>query len=215
MYLDTKIEPNAKYYYRVCALDAAGQKGPFSGEAQAVTKAPDPVETLSKGITAQSVYAPQYGAEQAIDDCNDPYSAWIAIPYGGGTKEKPQDVWWAFEFPAGKKLALSGVKLIGDHREEIPLQKNLLVQARVNGQWKTVGQATDAATKDIVVKWPEAIETDAIRWVYEAAIEYHELDAQPGRMTRMAKALEAAGFHIHVTPAHDGTRVGLIRARRK
>lgn len=61
----------------------------------------------------------------------------------------------------------------------------------------------------------DLIETDAIRWVREAAIEYHELDAQPGRLTRMTKALEAAGFHIHVTPAHDGTRVGLIRARRK
>ena len=61
----------------------------------------------------------------------------------------------------------------------------------------------------------DLIETDTIRWVHEAAIEYHELDAQPGRLTRMTKALEAAGFHIHVTPAHDGTRVGLIRARRK
>ena len=60
----------------------------------------------------------------------------------------------------------------------------------------------------------DLIETDAIRWVREAAIEYHELDAQPGRLARMTKALETAGFHIHVTPAAAGTRVGLIRARR-
>ena len=61
----------------------------------------------------------------------------------------------------------------------------------------------------------DLIETDAIRWVREAAIEYHELDAQPGRLARMTNALEAAGFHVHVTPAAAGTRVGLIRARRK
>ena len=60
----------------------------------------------------------------------------------------------------------------------------------------------------------DLIETDAIRWVREAAIEYHELDAQPGRLARMTNALEAAGFHVHVTPAAAGTRVGLIRARR-
>ena len=61
----------------------------------------------------------------------------------------------------------------------------------------------------------DLIETDAIRWIREAAIEYHELDAQPGRLTRMTKALEAAGFHIHVTPSAAGTRVGLIRACRR
>ena len=61
----------------------------------------------------------------------------------------------------------------------------------------------------------DLIETDAIRWVHEAAIEYHELETKPGRLTRMTKALEAAGFHIHITPAAAGTRVGLIRARRK
>ena len=61
----------------------------------------------------------------------------------------------------------------------------------------------------------DLIETDAIRWVREAAIEYHDLDTKPGRLTRMTKALEAAGFHIQVTPAAAGTRVGLIRAGRK
>ena len=61
----------------------------------------------------------------------------------------------------------------------------------------------------------DLIETDAIRWVHEAAIEYHELETKPGCLTRMTSALEAAGFHIDVTPAAAGTRVGLIRARRK
>ena len=30
MYLDTSVEPTTTYYYRVCAVDAAGQQGPFS-----------------------------------------------------------------------------------------------------------------------------------------------------------------------------------------
>jgi hypothetical protein len=33
MYQDDTIEANAAYYYRICAIDAAGQKGPFSKEA--------------------------------------------------------------------------------------------------------------------------------------------------------------------------------------
>jgi FkbM family methyltransferase len=61
----------------------------------------------------------------------------------------------------------------------------------------------------------DLIETDAIRWVQEAAIEFHELDTRPARLTHMTKSLEAAGFHIQVTPAAAETRVGLIRARRK
>jgi hypothetical protein len=163
MYLDAKVEANAKYYYRVRTVDTDGQKGPFSREVEAATKGPDLLDTLSISITAQSVYAPQYGKELAIDGSPDPYAAWISKPYGGGTKEKPQDVWWAFEFPAGNKLALSGVKIIGDHRDIIPLQKKMLVQVRRQGEWKTVGQIADSTTKNLVIKWPDAVETDAIR----------------------------------------------------
>ena len=138
-------------------------KGRFPREVQATTKAPDPFAILVQGITAQSVYAPQYGVERAIDGSTDPNLAWISKPYGGGTKQNPQDVWWAFQFPAGQKLALAGVKIIGDHRDVIPLQKNLQVQARLQGQWKTVGQAIGARQKDLVVQWPQPVETDAIR----------------------------------------------------
>ncbi len=169
MYLDEAVEPSTTYYYRVCAVDTAGQKGAPSVEVRAATKAADPLAILGKGITAQSVYAPEYGVELAIDGSTDPYFAWISKPYGGGTKQNPNDVWWAFEFPKGRRLAISGVKIIGDHREVIPLQKNLQVQARVDGQWKTVGQAIDAKQKDIVVQWQQPIETDAIRIYVPAA----------------------------------------------
>lgn len=36
MYADTGVEPSGRYYYRVCAVDASGQKGPFSEEAVVV-----------------------------------------------------------------------------------------------------------------------------------------------------------------------------------
>ena len=61
------------------------------------TKATDPLAVLSQGISAQSVYAPEYGVELAIDGSPDPYQAWISRPYGGGTTDAPQDVWWQIE----------------------------------------------------------------------------------------------------------------------
>ena len=189
MYLDTAVEPTTTYYYRVCAVDAAGQKGPFSREVQATTKAADPLAVLAKGITAQSVYAPEFAAELAIDGSPDPFFAWISKPYGGGTKEKPNDVWWAFQFPANRRLSLVGVKIIGDHREGIPLQKNLQVQARLEGSWKTIGRAIGASQKDLVVKWPQPVETDAIRVFVPAADLPHSPRADVDGIVRICELL--------------------------
>ena len=125
--------------------------------------------TLAKGITAQSVYAPAHGVEHAIDGSPDPNFAWISAPFGGGTVETPRDVWWAFEFPGQRRLSLSGIKIIGDFREYIPLQENLHIQARLQGRWETVGQASGASQKDLVIKWPQPVETDAIRVFVPAA----------------------------------------------
>jgi hypothetical protein len=189
MYLDTSVEPTTTYYYRVCAVDAAGQKGPFSRQVQATTKGADPLVVLAKGITAQSVYAPEFGVELAIDGSPDPFFAWISKPYGGGTKEKPKDVWWEFQFPAKKRLSLAGVKIIGDHREEIPLQKNLQVQARLEGGWKTVGQVRGAHEKDLVVRWPQPVETDAIRVLVPAADLPHSPRADVDGIVRICELL--------------------------
>ena len=59
----------------------------------------------------------------------------------------------------------------------------------------------------------DLIATDAIRWVREAVIEYHELDSEPDGVPRMIEALQAAGLDVAVTP--DPKRTGLIRARRR
>jgi len=37
IFADKAVEPDTTYYYRVCAIDAAGQKGPFSSEASVKT----------------------------------------------------------------------------------------------------------------------------------------------------------------------------------
>ena len=60
----------------------------------------------------------------------------------------------------------------------------------------------------------DLIDTDAIRWVREAAIEYHELDTKQDAVPRMMTALQAVGFEVSVTATDAAHRVGLIRARR-
>jgi FkbM family methyltransferase len=60
----------------------------------------------------------------------------------------------------------------------------------------------------------DLIDTNAIRWVREAAIEYHELDAKPDAVSRMTRALRASGFEVRVTAADAQHRIGMIRARR-
>ena len=44
-------------------------------------------------------------------------------PTAAARKTRPLDVWWAIEFPAGKRVRLRGVKIMGDDRPIIPLQK--------------------------------------------------------------------------------------------
>ena len=160
MFQDNTVQPATAYYYRVCAVDTAGQQGPFSLEAAVLTKAAPAV--VGK-VTAQSVYAPEYAPENAIDGDPDPFAAWISKAYGGGTKDKPLDVWWAFEFRAGKKLQLRGVKIIGDDRPVIPLQRNLKVQVRDGGGWQTVGELKDATARTVTVDFPQVVTTDALR----------------------------------------------------
>ena len=156
MFADENVEPVKTYYYRVCAVDAAGQRGPFSAEVSIQTK------DLFFRTSAQSAFAPRYGPDYAVDGDPDPLRAWVSKPYGGGTKEEPLDVWWAIEF-FKKPITIEGVKIIGDHREIIPPQKSLLVQAREAGEWKTVGRAKASAGKDITVRFAQPITTGALR----------------------------------------------------
>jgi hypothetical protein len=160
MFQDNAVQPNTAYYYRVCAVDNAGRHGPFSLEAAARTKAPSPV---AGKITAQSIYAPEYGPENAIDGNPDPFAAWISKPYGGGTKDRPLDTWWTIEFPDGKKRPLKGVKIIGDDRGVIPLQRNLRVQVREGADWETAGELKNATERTVTVNFPRVFAASGLR----------------------------------------------------
>jgi chitodextrinase len=166
MFHDDAVQPATTYYYRVCAVDTAGQRGPFSLTTSVCTKA---AAAAAEKITAQSVYAPEYGPENALDGNPDPFAAWISKPYGGGAKDKPLDVWWAIEFPVGKKIQFRGVKIIGDDRPIIPLQRNLKVQVRDGAGWQTVGELKDATARTVTVVFPQVVATDALRILVPAA----------------------------------------------
>jgi hypothetical protein len=166
MYEDSDVQPHTIYYYRVRAVDTAGQKGPFSAEASARTGAapPPPIKAM-----ASSVYAPEYGPAGAVDGSLDPLTGWVSQPYGGGTKAAPKDTWLEVELP--RPLQLSGVIVVGDDRPEIPLQKGLRVDVRDASGWKTMAQVTNATEKTIHCRWDSPSQTaNAIR-VYVPASE--------------------------------------------
>jgi hypothetical protein len=159
---DKSVGIGTSYCYKVRAVDSAGQKGPFSVEASVRTK------EVRFNATAQSVYSPEFPADNAVDGGSDPYGAWISKPFGGGTKDKPLDIWWAVEL-LPRPVTIQGVRIIGDHRTVIPLQKSLQVQVRQAGAWKTIGNIKGATAKDITVPFAQSVTTDALRVFVQAA----------------------------------------------
>ena len=168
MYLDKDVQPMTTYFYRVAAVDTAGQIGPFSDEVQITTKGPDPLTALARSITAQSVYAPEYRVELAVDGSPDPNASWISRPYGGGTKQKPLDTWWQVEF-GQKPLVIRGVKIVGDERPGRPRQENLQIQVRKGEKWSTVGTVRKARSNTVQVDFPQVVSGDALRVFVPAA----------------------------------------------
>jgi hypothetical protein len=164
-------------------------KGPFSEEAALGFEGTEKLVALRKGVTAQSVYAPEYDRILAIDGNPDPFKAWISKPYGGGTNENPKDVWWSIEFPGKKTLEIKGVKIICDHRDVIPLQRNLQVQIFTQGEWKTAAEIRDAREKDIVASWPEPISVNGIRILVPAADLLRSDRADVDRIVRICELL--------------------------
>jgi len=164
MFADTNVAPDVTYFYRVRAVDAAAQVGPASAEAMARTRMvlPNPLK-----VSASSVYAPEYGAEAAVDGDPDPLAAWVAKPFGGGTREAPADTWWEVEFP--RRITLSGVTVVGDARPEIPLQRRMRIEYREGSQWRVAAEVNDATERTLRLRWPTPIQTDALRLFVPAA----------------------------------------------
>ena len=164
MYADYSVQPATTYFYRVRAVDTAGQKGPFSEEATATTK---PTVRPICATSASSEFDSLYPADNAIDGYPYPDGAWLSLPYGGGTREKPSDAWWAVEFP--RPVALSGVDVVGDERDVIPVQRGLRIDYRINGAWETAAEVRNAKERTIEARWPAPVTTDAVRVYVPAA----------------------------------------------
>jgi hypothetical protein len=69
MFFDRSVQPSTAYFYQVCAVDAAGQRGPCSQEVMAVTRA---ARSPLVKASASTVYAPEYGPEGAADQACAP-----------------------------------------------------------------------------------------------------------------------------------------------
>ena len=162
MFPDDTVQPATTYFYKVRAVDAAGQKGPFSMETSVRTKDPATATPSEVKASASSVYASQYAPENAIDGEPDPYTAWISASWGGGSREQPGDTWLVIQLP--RKLKLKGTVYYGDQRGEIPVLPSFQIQVRQDQQWTTAANVTAATAKVVTNTWPQVIETDALRF---------------------------------------------------
>ena len=152
------------YYYRVCAVDSAGNEGPYSDEASIWPPFLQP-DIPFPIATASSTLQP-YVPERSIDGSGNPNSTWVAARYGGGTKESPEDTWLTIEFP--ESHSLTGIIKVGDDREVIPFLRNFRIDIRSSGQWKTVKEVRDVTTKTTESRWDNPVDTEAVR-IYVAA----------------------------------------------
>jgi hypothetical protein len=157
MCADEAVAPSTTYYYRVCAVDTVGQKGPYSSEVIVRTK---PSDLPMGSITAQSQYGTIYGPWNcAMNDIPWQSSPWMSKPYGGGTKDNPNDVWWALELPNGKNVALKGIKLVCNG----PLPRRVQLQVRRQSQWETIGELTNPNGPETTVALPNGATIHALR----------------------------------------------------
>ena len=161
-------------------------------EAEVIAFEPHPVTFARLLDTIHSNGLHNVHAENAAVGGTDGTGAFYSQPSDHGSLTGSVDRSWGGD----ERLEIRTVRLSGWIREPVDFLKI----------------DVEGAEYDVI---DDLIETDAIRWVREAAIEYHDLETKPGRLTRMTTALEAAGFHIRVTIADARTRVGLLRARRK
>ena len=87
------------------------------------------------------------------------------------------------------KRQIRGLKIVGDHREVIPLQKALQVQVRREGGWKTVADVRDAPDKDIRVIFRQPVSTDAVRIFVPAADLPHSAQPEVDGIVRIRELL--------------------------
>ncbi|MCX6900145.1 MAG: glycosyl hydrolase-related protein [Verrucomicrobia bacterium] len=181
MYQDFAVQPNAAYYYRVCAMDRAGQKGPCSNEAEGRT---GPTVTAAEA-EANRVLAPNLGPEKAIDG-DLASTGWASAPFGGGTKERPQTAWLSVVFP--RKIAFSGLKLVYGPGS-VPLPKGCHLDRFDDGAWKPISQRRDPKTSAATLRFTRVVEIEAIRLLFRPNDLPRSNDPKQDGIVRIAELL--------------------------
>jgi hypothetical protein len=167
MYQDASVLPSTTYYYRVCAVDDANQRGPCSEEAEAQTKDYARPHATAR---AQSIHEDVSEAGMAIDGTNR--WPWISAPFGGGTKAQPRDTWLEIQLP--RMVSLRGVKLTGRARgpASLPgaasLPRRIRVEYRRETAWTTLAEVHDAGPLEARLTWAAPLETDSLRIYFPA-----------------------------------------------
>jgi hypothetical protein len=162
MYQDDSVLPRSTYYYRVCAVDDAGTRGPCSEEAEAQTKDYQPPCATAR---AQSVYEDVHEAAMAID--GTARWMWVSAPFGGGDRSQPRGTWLEIQLP--RTVSLRGVKLTGrtGGPTSLPglasLPGRIRVEYRRDTAWIELAEIHDAGPLEARLTWPTPVETDSLR----------------------------------------------------
>jgi hypothetical protein len=149
MYQDDAVEPHTTYYYRVCAVDRVGQRGPCSHEAAARTGAPAQPEAEAFRMLTH----PQW----AID--GDPATVWLSAPFGGGTADRRRAVWLNVYFP--RRTTICGLRVVVPAGSG-PLPTSYSLSCLQGTQWTPQGKPTKPKTNTFVIPCP-AVETEGVR----------------------------------------------------
>lgn len=119
----------------------------------------------SPSSLASSEYGGEWGASKAFDGYDDIGSQWVSLPYGGGTKMDPKEVWIGSLLHANIKV--SGVIVSGDDRDFMPDFDNFKIYGRNAGKLMQMGDLKTNGTylgkkNSYKISFPETTELDAI-----------------------------------------------------
>ncbi|TWO34671.1 hypothetical protein E1J38_002100 [Seonamhaeicola sediminis] len=141
----TCAKPGLEMYYtletRTISSEAKKYTGPFEIKERSVinvevykTNTKDMVYRYRRFVDvnqniSQSDYNNYFNSLKATDGSY--YSGWVSKQYGGGTKEKPEDIWLAFNLSEEKTVG--GMIIIADRGDIFPIHDTFKLYAR-NGE---------------------------------------------------------------------------------
>ena len=178
MFLDETVQPRTTYYYRVCAVDAAGQGDRSCGEASARTKDPD---RPFGSVAAQSVYSCIYGPwNPAMNGIPWQRSPWMSKPYGGAPKTSRSTCGGPSSIPRGQDPPTEGPE---DHRP-CPDPAESPGASPPGRAMRTVGEVKDAKVNFATVAFQQVVAVHAVRCAFRARRRLAEVGSRRKRRHR-------------------------------